>query len=176
MPRNVEIKARLTHVVAQHARAAQLADAPPQLIQQEDVFFNVPQGRLKLRFLSSSHGQLIFYQRSDHWGPKTSIYELLDTDQPHQLRAVLEAAYGIRSTVRKTRHLYKIGRTRIHIDDVESLGDFLEIEVVLTDSEAPSVGKQEARELMQKLGISETQLVKEAYVDLLQSHHQAEDK
>lgn len=175
MPRNVEIKARLTHVDAQRARVAQLADAPPQLIQQEDVFFNVPQGRLKLRLLSPTHGQLIFYQRSDHRGPKTSMYELMNTDQPHQLRVVLAAAYGIRSIVCKTRHLYQIGRTRIHIDDVESLGDFLELEVVLADSESPSVGEREARELMQKLGICETQLVKEAYVDLLQAQNEARD-
>jgi predicted adenylyl cyclase CyaB len=88
------------------------------------------------------------------------MYERVDTDRPHQLKAVLEAGYGIRSTVRKTRHLYNVGRTRIHIDAVESLGDFLELEVVLTDSEAPSVGEHEVRELMQKLGIAETQLVK----------------
>ena len=176
MPRNVEIKARLTHVEEQRSRAAQLADAPPEVIKQEDVFFNVPQGRLKLRFLSPTHGQLIFYQRSDQMGPKLSMYEWVDTDQPHQLKAVLEAGYGIRSTVRKTRHLYKVGRTRIHIDDVESLGDFLELEVVLSDSEAPGVGEHEARELMQKLGIAETQLVKGAYVDLLQRHNEAGDK
>lgn len=173
MPRNVEIKARLAHVDMQHARAAQLAGAPPQLIQQEDVFFHVPRGRLKLRFLSPTHGQLIFYQRDDHKGPKTSRYELVETDQPHQLKAVLEAAYGIRSIVRKTRHLYQIGRTRIHIDEVESLGDFLELEVLLTDSESPSVGEREARELMQKLGICETQLVKGAYVDLLLARNAA---
>jgi predicted adenylyl cyclase CyaB len=170
MPRNVEIKARLTDGEAQRARAAQLSDAPPQMIVQEDVFFNVPQGRLKLRFVSPTQGQLIFYQRRDDSGPTTSTYELFDTDQPQRLQAVLAAAYGIRNIVRKTRQLYWVGRTRIHIDEVESLGHFLELEVVLTDTEAPAAGVREARELMQQLGVADAQLVSEAYVDLLPSY------
>lgn len=167
MPRNVEIKARLTNVEVQRAHAAQLSGMAPQVIWQEDVFFNVPQGRLKLRFLSPAQGQLIFYQRRDDSGPTTSTYELYDTSQPQQLKAVLEAAYGICNIVRKTRQLYRVGRTRIHIDEVESLGHFLELEVVLADAEAPSAGEREARDLMQQLGIGDTQLVSGAYVDLL---------
>lgn len=167
MPRNVEIKARLTNAEMQRARAARLSDVPPEVMVQEDVFFNVPQGRLKLRFLSPTQGQLIFYQRCDHSGPTTSTYELVDTDRPQQLRAVLEAGYGIRHIVRKTRHLYRVGRTRIHIDEVEALGHFLELEVVLAEAETPSAGEREARELMQQLGIADTQLVMGSYVDLL---------
>lgn len=132
MPRNIEIKARLTNAEAQRVRAARLSDVPPEVIAQEDVFFNVPQGRLKLRFLSPTQGQLIFYQRRDESGPSTSTYELFATDRPQQLKAVLAMAYGIRNVVRKTRHLYRVGRTRIHIDEVESLGHFLELEVVLS--------------------------------------------
>jgi predicted adenylyl cyclase CyaB len=174
MPRNVEIKARLTNAEAQHARAAQLSDVPLEVIAQEDVFFNVPRGRLKLRFLSSMQGQLIFYQRRDESGPTTSTYKLFDTDQPHQLKALLEAAYGIRNVVRKTRHLYRVGRTRIHIDEVESLGHFLELEVVLAEAEAPSAGEFEARDLMQQLGVADTQLISGAYVDLLQQRAESQ--
>ena len=113
MPRNVEIKARLHNAQEQRSRAALLSDGPPEVIAQEDIFFNVSQGRLKLRLLSPTHGQLIFYQRADHAGPKTSTYTLVDTDRPHQLKGVLAAAYGIRTIVRKIRHLYMAGRTRI---------------------------------------------------------------
>lgn len=167
MPRNVEIKARLHKVEEQRARAALLSESDPRVIVQEDIFFNVPQGRLKLRFLSPMRGELIYYQRANHPGPQISTYELVETGCPHQLKAVLEAAYGIRSTVRKTRQLYTVGRTRIHIDHVESLGDFLEVEVVLAESEEASVGEQEAYGLMQQLGINATQLIEGAYVDLL---------
>lgn len=168
MPRNVEIKARLDKVEEQRARAALLSEGDPEVIVQEDVFFHVPQGRLKLRFLSPTHGELIFYQRANHTGPKTSTYVLVETDCPHQLKTVLEAAYGIRNTVRKTRQLYMVGRTRIHIDHVEALGHFLELEVVMAESEDPRIGEQEAHALMKRLGINAMQLVEGAYVDLLE--------
>ncbi len=168
MPRNVEIKARLHKVEEQRTRAALLSEGDPEVIVQEDIFFNVPQGRLKLRFLSPTRGELIFYQRANHAGPQTSTYALVETGRPHQLKTVLEAAYGIRNTVRKTRQLYMVGRTRIHIDHVESLGHFLELEVVLAESEEASVGEREAYDLMQQLGINATQLVEGAYVDLLE--------
>lgn len=81
---------------------------------------------------------------------------------------MLEAAYGVRNTVQKPRQVYMAGRTRIHIDHVESLGDFLELGVVRADSEDPSVGDPEARELMKRLGIAAGQLVEGSYIDLLE--------
>lgn len=123
---------------------------------------------MKLRLFSPAKGQLIFYQCANQSGVKKSTYALVDTDPPHELRAVLEAAYGVRNTVRKTRQVYMVGRTRIHIDHVESLGDFLELEVVLADSKDPSVGDLEAHELMKWLGITAGQLVEGLYVDLLE--------
>ncbi|MEA3135139.1 MAG: hypothetical protein QOG17_2985, partial [Gammaproteobacteria bacterium] len=69
--------------------------------------------------------------------------------------------------VRKHRKLYLAGRTRIHLDEVERLGHFLELEVVLADDELPEIGVREARVLMEKLGIEAHQLIDEAYVDLL---------
>ena len=168
MPRNVEIKARLDKVEEQRARAVLLSEGAPEVFVQEDIFFNASQGRLKLRVLAPTRGELIFYQRANHAGPKMSTYTVVETDRPAQLKAVLEAAYGIRNTVRKTRQLYMIGRTRVHIDNVESLGHFLELEVVLTDSEELSIGEREAYNLMQQFGINTEQLVEGAYVDLLE--------
>jgi len=168
MPRNVEIKARIHKVEEQCTRVALLSEGAPEVIVQEDIFFNVPQGRLKLRVLAPTHGELIFYQRANHAEPTTSTYAVVETDRPAQLTAVLEAAYGIRNTVRKTRQLYMIGRTRVHIDHVESLGHFLELEVVLADAEEASVGEREAHHLMQQLGIHTAQLVEGAYIDLLE--------
>ena len=42
---------------------------------------------------------------------------------------LLTAALGVRGQVIKTRTLYIAGQTRIHIDQVQGLGDFLELEV-----------------------------------------------
>ncbi|MBL4646441.1 MAG: class IV adenylate cyclase [Rhizobiales bacterium] len=80
---------------------------------------------------------------------------------------MLGAAYGEAIIVRKTRLLYLVGRTRIHVDNVEGLGDFMELEVMLDDNENTQAGENEARDLMQKLGIEDNDLVEGAYADLL---------
>ncbi|GAB5467791.1 MAG: class IV adenylate cyclase [Rhodospirillales bacterium] len=167
MPRNIEIKARITRLEETHAIAARLSGGPGEAIMQEDVFFRVEGGRLKLRILSPSLGQLIYYERADKPGPKTSSYSVVESDCPAALHALLTAALGERATVRKLRHLYLAGRTRIHLDAVQGLGDFLELEVVLQDSETERDGEREARALMAQLGIDESDLVEGAYVDLL---------
>jgi len=76
-------------------------------------------------------------------------------------------AYGQAGRVRKHRTLFLAGRTRIHLDKVEGLGDFLELEVVLEEGESAEKGVQEAHGLMAKLGIEPSQLIEDAYVDLL---------
>jgi predicted adenylyl cyclase CyaB len=80
----------------------------------------------------------------------------------------LTLAYGKRGRVKKRRTLFLVGRTRVHLDVVEQLGDFLELEVVLEEKEPPESGIQEARQLMHRLGIDESQLVEGAYIDLLE--------
>ena len=97
-----------------------------------------------------------------------SDYHISETEDGCGLKSVLEMAYGIRHVVRKTRVLYLVGRTRIHLDQVEGLGEYIELEVVLTDDESPETGRLEAVALMQKLNIDETDLIKTAYVDLLE--------
>jgi predicted adenylyl cyclase CyaB len=113
-------------------------------------------------------GELIFYHRPDQAGPKISQYEISETKDPEGLKNILQKAFGIRNTVIKTRHLYRQGRTRIHLDRVESLGEFIELEVVLSDSDALADGENEAQELMNKLGIKAEHLIELAYIDLLE--------
>ena len=167
MARNIEIKARLADRTAVEAAAAALADGPATLIGQDDTFFRCPHGRLKLREFSPGKGELIFYQRPDASGPKASHYEIAATDEPAGLRRVLGQALGEAGRVRKERTLYWIGRSRVHLDRVEGLGDFLELEVVLAEGEAEASGLAEARRLMAALGVGESALVAGAYVDLL---------
>ena len=171
MARNVEIKARLTDVEATAARAAALADRGPIEIVQDDTFFGCARGRLKLRAFPSGEGELIFYERPDEQGPKTSFFLLAPIAACEPLREVLTRAHGEAGRVRKRRTLYLVGRTRVHLDRVEHLGDFLELEVVLADDEAVEPGVEEARTLMQALGIEPRDLVEGAYVDLLARRH-----
>ncbi|MCY1506240.1 putative adenylyl cyclase CyaB [compost metagenome] len=71
--------------------------------------------------------------------------------------------------MRKQRRLFLVGRTRVHLDRVEGLGEFLELEVVLQDGEPAEAGVAEAHALMARLGVAEDQLVQGAYVDLLRA-------
>jgi predicted adenylyl cyclase CyaB len=167
MPRNIEIKARIDNLPAVTARAAALATEGPIEIKQDDTFFHCKKGRLKLRAFSGTSGELIFYQRADAQGPKESFYMISPTSEVDSLREVLTLAYGQSGRVRKRRILFLAGRTRIHLDDVESLGQFLELEVVLAAGEPIEAGVLEAKVIMQQLDIAEHHLLEGAYVDLL---------
>ena len=166
MARNVEIKARIAGVAALAPLAARLADAGPTLIEQDDTFFACPNGRLKLRDQFAAGAELIFYQRADQSGPKESFYLRVAVPDPKALRELLQAAHGQTGRVRKRRMLYLVGRTRIHLDVVEGLGEFLELEVVLRDEESAGEGIAEAEKIMAQLGVLPQQLIQGAYVDL----------
>jgi len=170
MPRNVEIKARLPdagvfEIVA--ARAAALATAPVEDLAQDDSFFHCAQGRLKLRVFADGHGELIAYSRPDAAGPKTSEYVRTPAADPDGLRAALAASCGLAGRVRKRRRVVMVGRTRVHLDEVEGLGPCLELEVVLRDDEPECDGVDEAEALMTRLGVQPGWLVEGAYLDLL---------
>jgi predicted adenylyl cyclase CyaB len=166
---NIEIKARVRDLNALRDRVANFCDMPPQIILQEDTFFNMPKGRLKLRILAAGHAQLIYYDRPDQAGPKHCSYHIFETNDPEDLETVLSMALGIRSILRKTRHLYIIGQTRIHLDDVAGLGHFVELEVVLQPGQSDAEGQEIARSLMTKLDIQDEDLIEGAYVDLLEA-------
>jgi predicted adenylyl cyclase CyaB len=167
MPRNIEIKARINDAGACESRAAAVADEGPIRIDQDDTFFRCNEGRLKLRTFADGTGELIFYRRANNQDPKESFYLRSPTTAPDALRESLTLAYGQAGRVKKHRRLYLCGRTRIHLDEVDGLGQFLELEVVLRDDEATETGVREAHTLMGKLGIESHQLIEDAYVDLL---------
>jgi predicted adenylyl cyclase CyaB len=165
--RNIEIKARVADLATVEARAAALADRGPVDIAQDDTFFACPDGRLKLRELAPDRGELIHYDRPDQDGPKLSRYVIAPTSDPAALREALTRACGVTGRVRKQRRLYLAGRTRIHLDRVEGLGDFLELEVVLEAGDDLGGGEAEARHIMAALGVTAGDLVEGAYVDLI---------
>ena len=169
MARNIEIKARIDNAELCFTKVKALADSGPRRICQDDTFFNCPNGRLKLRAFSSSEAELIFYHRPDCPGPKESVYSIVSVENPDLLREVLTAAWGQIGRVRKIRNLFLLGRTRIHLDCVEGLGDFLELEVVLSEAEPTEEGIKVATDLLNRLVIPKENLVEGAYLDLLRS-------
>lgn len=166
MARNIEIKARIESVEALLPKAAAIASEGPIEIQQDDTFFRCDNGRLKLRTLAGNEGEIIFYRRANQHGPKESFYLRSPTSAPEAMRDALSLAYGAIGRVRKHRTLFLAGRTRIHLDRIEGLGHFLELEVVLADDESSDAGIREAHSVMQKLGIQTSQLIEGAYLDL----------
>jgi predicted adenylyl cyclase CyaB len=169
MPSNIEIKTRVHDFDAIRQRAEKLSESPLQIIVQEDIFFNTERGRLKLRILAPDRAQLIYYIRNDQEGPKRSDYQIYETTDPENLKTTLELAYGIRGVVKKTRYLYMIGQTRVHLDDVEGLGQFMELEVVLQAGQSDAEGQGIAEGLMTSLGVERGDLLEGAYMDLLES-------
>ena len=169
MPSNIEIKARVRDFDRLRQRAENLSDTPVQVIQQEDTFFNTENGRLKLRVLAPDRAQLIYYLRSDQEGPKRSDYHIFETPDPENLRRVLELAYGIRGVVKKTRYLFMVGQTRVHVDDVEGLGHFMELEVVIQAGQSDPQGQAIAEGLMTSLGIEREDLIEGAYMDMMEA-------
>jgi predicted adenylyl cyclase CyaB len=166
MNRNVEIKARVADPDKLLRLVQNIADSGPEVLNQEDVFFQCPSGRLKLRTINGKESQLIFYVRDDNPSPKASEYALVPVSDPAAMRRVLELALGTRGIVRKRRTLFLVGPTRIHLDEVEGLGSFIELEVVLKPAESIGDGVQIARQIIEKLKIDETSLIAGAYLDL----------
>jgi predicted adenylyl cyclase CyaB len=167
VPSNVEIKARVDDLDAFERRVADVADGAPTILEQHDTFFATARGRLKLREFPDGSGELIHYERPDSVGPATSDYRIARTPDAAGLRQVLASALCFCGSVRKQRRLYTRGQTRIHVDRVEGLGDFMELEVVLRERQTPADGREIAEEIMRHLGIDSGSLVEVAYVDLL---------
>lgn len=167
MPRNIEIKASIERIDDLLPKALAIADQGAVEIEQDDTFFRCDAGRLKLRTLSPSAGELIFYRRADQQGPKESFYQLTPTHEPDRLRETLSLAWGQIGRVQKKRTLLLVGRTRIHLDRVQGLGHFLELEVVLEEDEPLEAGMQEANDIMAQLEVEPSQLIEGAYLDLL---------
>ena len=167
MPVNIEIKSRAWDSARIRLLVESLARTSGEQIEQEDIFFVVPRGRLKLRILSTISAELIYYEREDHAGPKESRYVISRTSEPESLRNVLAESLGVRGVVRKKRTLYQIDQTRIHLDEVEGLGSFAELEVVMKEGQSQTEGIEIAHRLMSQLEIKPSDLIERAYIDLL---------
>ena len=167
MSRNIEIKAHIASIAALIPQVEAIADQGPVEIRQDDTYFVCGAGKLKLRMFSPEEGELIYYRRALEAGPKESFYLRSPTTAPESLRELLTQAHGQIGRVQKHRTLFLAGRTRIHLDKVTGLGEFLELEVVLRDEESLEAGVAEAHGLLQRLRVQPSQLIEGGYLDLL---------
>ncbi|KAG0413733.1 hypothetical protein HPB47_009123 [Ixodes persulcatus] len=169
---NVEIKARLSDRDALLRRLEPMAEKHT-VLRQRDTYFRVAHGRLKLRRSTEESCSLFFYDRPDALGPKLSRYQRLQLDGETAaltLQDMLDRSLGTLGTVCKERHLFLVGCTRVHVDAVQGLGDFLELEVVLGEGQDPEEGRATAEALMAVLGVQPDSLESGSYIDLLAPH------
>lgn len=134
---------------------------------QTDTYFKVAKGRLKLR-QGKIENNLIWYERSNQEGPKQSDFLLTAVQDGDALRAILEKSLGVKVAVTKTREIYYIGNVKFHIDSLESLGNFVEIEAgnKLADLAMEQLQEQ-CNFYMKELRITGEDLIANSYSDML---------
>ena len=167
MPRNIEIKAALDDMSATQRVVETLAEHGPVELLQTDTFYRCASGRLKVREFDGAPAELIYYHRPDEAGPCESVYYVAPVSESETTKLLLEASNGSLGVVKKRRLLYLIGQTRVHLDQVEGLGHFIELEVVLEDNQSTDEGVAFADGLMEALTIGHSRLINTAYFDLL---------
>lgn len=137
------------------------------LDHQVDTYFKVAEGRLKLRE-GNIENNLIFYQRDNQAGPKSSHFELMPVTDPAKLKTILAKSIGVKVVVDKKREIYYINNVKFHIDEVQGLGSFVEIEAgnIISDLSKEEL-LQQCEYYMQQFGIEESDLLTHSYSDML---------
>ncbi|RLI08684.1 hypothetical protein DRO32_01900, partial [Candidatus Bathyarchaeota archaeon] len=163
---NVEVKARVADPEEVRRRLLELGAEEMGTFLQTDTYFLTSKGRLKLREVEGlEEAELIYYERRDEAGPRACRALVLKL--PRRASGALREALPVRSVVKKSRTIFRLGPTEIHLDEVEGLGSFLELEV----KTGPDLGREEAlgvaRELLSELGVDAGALVPYSYGDMV---------
>lgn len=168
MGRNIELKARYPDLRHALSLCTQIGAVAASTQHQVDSYFRVASGRLKMRESTPGTSSLIYYRREDREGPRQSSYVKVDLENSTpELRELLAQALGMTVQVTKKRLVFILGQTRIHLDDVEGVGSFVEFEYVMHDAEPPEAGYHEVNRLKTLFGIDTDALVSFSYSDLV---------
>ncbi|HWE34453.1 MAG TPA: cytidine deaminase, partial [Solirubrobacteraceae bacterium] len=164
---NVELKARDRDPGGSAERCVALGASDEGMLVQKDTYFGARNGRLKLREQGADGSFLIAYRRLDRAESELSDYTLAPVSDPAPLAEALEAALGIVVVVSKRRRLFLWQGVRIHLDEVEGLGSFIELEAVLPDAGDLDEAEAKVAHLRAQLEIAVGDLVEVGYADLL---------
>jgi adenylate cyclase class 2 len=164
--RNLEIKAVDPDPQATLRAALELGAEDAGWLHQRDTYFHAVQGRLKLREAPPEPAELIAYARAELAGPKVSLYRVVPVADHHALIEALSESLGVKVVVEKARRLLRWRNVRIHLDRVEGLGDFVELEAVAASPGGLEVERDRVEELRAALGITDELLVAHGYADL----------
>jgi predicted adenylyl cyclase CyaB len=168
MGQNIEIKARCNNLDKIRNQMAELPAEHSGTEKQHDTFFVTPKGRLKLRQSSLYGDSLIPYMRENQEGPKQSNYALIKLSNGEKTKKLLSEILGTRIEVLKKREVYIYENVRIHLDLVENLGEFIELEAVIDSEDEMEANYNKVQHLMELLEIEQKDLMDVAYADLLE--------
>jgi adenylate cyclase class 2 len=163
--RNVELKARDPAPEATLETCQRLGAVDCGVLWQQDTYFNATHGRLKLREQRPGRTQLIHYDRPDEPQQRESRYRILEIADVEALRTLLTESLGVWATVTKRRRLFLWRSVRIHLDDVEGLGAFIELEAVARPESDLEAEHQLIDELRAELTISDQHLLPQSYAE-----------
>jgi predicted adenylyl cyclase CyaB len=164
---NVEIKARCPDPAAVRAILRELKADFRGRDRQVDTYFACDCGRLKLRE-GDIETALIHYVRDNLAGPKDAVVHLYKPSETRSLKEILSAVFDVKIRVDKRREIYFIENVKFHIDEVDSLGSFVEIEAIDADnSRGRAKLLEQAQKYMQLLGIRQEDLMTHSYSDML---------
>ena len=141
--------------------------------EQSDLYYRCPTGRLKLRRIDGTHAELIWYDRPDEEGLRTSTYRRVPVPDAEALHAALSNGLGLRGEVCKRREVWHWHNVRVHLDVVTELGTFIEFEAVIDETSDEAISLVRLETLGQALGLEETNDVSGSYADLLAHVRQA---
>jgi predicted adenylyl cyclase CyaB len=137
--------------------------------RQRDTFFTAARGWLKLRETDGAPAELISYVRpTDDADPRPSEYDVVRLEDPTAMMRLLGRALPVDGIVEKERTLWLLDHTRVHLDRVEGLGEFVELETVVEDISADEAGR-EARSVVEALGLDRASFLAVPYRDLLRA-------
>jgi adenylate cyclase, class 2 len=110
---------------------------------------------------------LIQFERPSEPQQRESCYRIINVDDGPILSAALAAAIGIRCIVAKRRRLFLWRDVRIHLDDVEQLGTFIELEAVAPPDSDLAHEHGLIAELRDALAITDDRLIATGYAEQL---------
>lgn len=164
--RNLEAKFKLNDFEQAQGRAEAIGYRFKATLTQRDTFFRVAAGKLKLRE-EQSGARLIYYGREESRHLKLSTYEIVAIAEPEKFRLMMTQALGTIATVNKSRILMMRDNVRLHLDRVEGLGEYGEIEAVLADTDDVEHSRPAVDEILSTLGIERDNLIEKSYFEML---------
>jgi predicted adenylyl cyclase CyaB len=169
VPRNIEIKVRLNDTQAARAIARRLGAVAHAVEEQTDRYYALDAGRrVKLRSVRGGRAELIEYRRPEDSGVRASDYTVTPVRDERDGLCLVPRGRPL-VVVRKRREIMLWDNVRLHFDEVEGLGAFLELEAVVDDRHDDATCRQQVATLMQALGLAPDDLIRASYADLLGS-------